>query len=214
MNRITILNQIIREGIVAILRLDDEKQVMPLVEALAAGGVHAIEITMGTPGVLRHIERIATHHPGVLIGVGSVLDAETARMALYAGARFIVTPVTRRKITEMAHRYDAPVFSGAFTPGEILTAFEGGADVVKVFPAEVLGIPYLKAVLAPMPQLRLMPTGGVTVDNAADWLRAGACALGVGSALVDKKALAAGDFAAIQARAEAFVSAVAQYKAG
>lgn len=212
MTRIAILNQVLREGIVAILRLDDEKQVMPLVEALAAAGVHVIEITMGTPGVLRHIERIATGRPDVLIGVGSVLDAETARMALYAGAKFIVTPVTKREITETAHRYDAPVFSGAFTPGEILTAFEQGADVVKVFPAEVLGIPYLKAVLAPMPQLRLMPTGGVTAGNAADWLRAGACALGVGSALVDKKALAAGDFAAIRAKAEAFVSSVAEYK--
>lgn len=214
MNRIAILNQVLTEAIVAILRLDDEKQVMPLVEALAAGGVHAIEITMGTPGVLRHIERIAADRPDVLIGVGSVLDAETARMALYAGAKFIVTPVTRRKITETAHRYDAPVFSGAFTPGEILTAFEGGADVVKVFPAEVLGIPYLKAVLAPMPQLRLMPTGGVTPDNAADWLRAGACALGVGSALVDKKALAAGDYAAIRAKAEAFARSVAQHRNG
>lgn len=214
MNRLSILNQIIREGIVAIVRLDDERGVMPLVEALAAGGVHAIEITMGTPGVLRHIERVAADRPDVLIGVGSVLDAETARMALYAGAKFVVTPVSKREIIETAHRYDAPVFSGAFTPGEILTAFEQGADVVKVFPAEVLGIPYLKAVLAPMPQLRLMPTGGVTVENAGDWLAAGACALGVGSALVDKKAISAGDFAAITAKAEAFIRTIEQLKKG
>ena len=205
MNRIKIVNQILREGVVAILRLDDEKVVMPLVDALAAGGVHAIEITMGTPGVLRHIEKIAAEKPDVLIGVGSVLDAETARMALLAGAKFIVTPVSKREIIEMAHRYDAPVFSGAFTPGEILTAFEQGADVVKVFPAEVLGIPYLKAVLAPMPQLRLMPTGGVTADNVGDWFKAGACAVGIGSALLDKKALAAGDFTALTAKANEFV---------
>jgi 2-dehydro-3-deoxyphosphogluconate aldolase/(4S)-4-hydroxy-2-oxoglutarate aldolase len=134
-----------------------------------------------------------------------VLDSETARLALIAGAKFIVTPVSRKEVIETAHRYDAPIFSGAFSPGEILTAFEQGADVIKVFPAEVLGIPYLKAVLAPMPQLRLMPTGGVTVDNVSDWLRAGACAVGVGSSLLDKKALEAGDFTAITARAEAFI---------
>jgi 2-dehydro-3-deoxyphosphogluconate aldolase/(4S)-4-hydroxy-2-oxoglutarate aldolase len=205
MNRPEILNQILREGVVAILRLNDEKTILPLVDALTAGGVHAIEITMGTPGVLRHIERIAAEKPEVLIGVGSVLDSETARLALIAGAKFIVTPVSRKEVIDMAHRYDAPIFSGAFSPGEILTAFEQGADVIKVFPAEVLGIPYLKAVLAPMPQLRLMPTGGVTVDNVSDWLRAGACAVGVGSSLLDKKALEAGDFAAITARAEAFI---------
>jgi 2-dehydro-3-deoxyphosphogluconate aldolase/(4S)-4-hydroxy-2-oxoglutarate aldolase len=205
MNRPEILNQILREGVVAILRLNDEKTILPLVDALTAGGVHAIEITMGTSGVLRHIERIAAEKPEVLIGVGSVLDSETARLALIAGAKFIVTPVSRKEVIDMAHRYDAPIFSGAFSPGEILTAFEQGADVIKVFPAEVLGIPYLKAVLAPMPQLRLMPTGGVTVDNVSDWLRAGACAVGVGSSLLDKKALEAGDFAAITARAEAFI---------
>jgi 2-dehydro-3-deoxyphosphogluconate aldolase/(4S)-4-hydroxy-2-oxoglutarate aldolase len=205
MNRPEILNQILREGVVAILRLSDEKSILPLVDALTAGGVHAIEITMGTPGVLRHIERIAAEKPEVLIGVGSVLDSETARLALIAGAKFIVTPVSRKEVIETAHRYDAPIFSGAFSPGEILTAFEQGADVIKVFPAEVLGIPYLKAVLAPMPQLRLMPTGGVTVENVGDWLRAGACAVGVGSSLLDKKALEAGDFTAITARAEAFI---------
>ncbi len=214
MNRLSILNRILGEGLVAILRLDDEQVVMPVVEALAAGGVHAIEITMGTPGVLRHVERVVAGLPDVLIGVGSVLDAETARMALYAGAKFIVTPVSKPEIIQTAHRYDAPVFSGAFTPGEILTAFEQGADVVKVFPAEVLGIPYLKAVLAPMPQLRLMPTGGVTVDNVGDWLRAGACAVGVGSSLLDKKAVAAGDFAAITARAIAFIQKIAGTKSG
>ncbi len=208
LNRLAILNQILGEGLVAILRLDDGKVVMPLVEALAAGGVHAIEITMGTPGVLRHVERIAADLPNVLIGVGSVLDAETARMALYAGAKFIVTPVSKPEIIQAAHRYDAPVFSGAFTPGEILTAFEQGADVVKVFPAEVLGIPYLRSVLAPMPQLRLMPTGGVNVDNVGDWLRAGACAVGVGSSLLDKKAVAAGDFAAITSLASTFIQRI------
>ncbi len=205
MNRPEVLNQILREGVVAILRLNDEKTILPLVDALTAGGVHAVEITMGTPGVLRHIERIAAEKPEVLIGVGSVLDSETARLALIAGAKFIVTPVSRKEVIETAHRYDAPIFSGAFSPGEILTAFEQGADVIKVFPAEVLGIPYLKAVLAPMPQLRLMPTGGVTVDNVGDWLRAGACAVGAGSSLLDKKALEAGDFAAITARAETFI---------
>lgn len=210
MNRLTILTKILDEGIVAILRMDEEEKVLNVVDALQAGGVHAIEITMGTPGALRLIEKVAKEKPEVLIGVGSVLDAETARMALYAGAKFIVTPVTKPVIIETAHRYDAPVFSGAFTPGEILTAFESGADVVKVFPAETLGIPYFKAVLAPMPQLRLMPTGGVTVDNVGDWLKAGACAVGIGGALTDKKAIAASNWDIITDNARKLINGVKQ----
>ena len=184
-----ILGQILAQKVVAIVRLATSEAVVPTVEALHAGGVAAIEITMGTPGALRHIERYA-NHASVVIGVGSVIDAETAQAAIGAGAKFLVTPVSKASVIETALRYQVPVFSGAFTPGEILQAVEWGADVVKVFPADALGISYFKAILAPMPHLPVMPTGGVTLDNAADWLTAGACALGVGSALTDKKAIA------------------------
>ena len=191
-----VLDQILAQKVVAIVRLATAKAVVPTVEALHAGGVAAIEITMGTPGALRHIERYA-NHASVVIGVGSVIDAETARAAIGAGARFLVTPVSKASVIETALRYQVPVFSGAFTPGEILQAVEWGADVVKVFPADALGISYFRAILAPMPHLPLMPTGGVTLENAADWLAAGACALGVGSALTDKKAIAEGNYGQI-----------------
>ena len=188
-----ILGQILAQKVVAIVRLATAEAVVPTVEALHAGGVSTIEITMGTPGALRHIKRYADH-ASVVIGAGSVIDAETARAAIGAGAKFLVTPVSKASVIGTALRYQVPVFSGAFTPGEILQAVEWGADVVKVFPADALGISYFKAILAPMPHLPVMPTGGVTLDNAADWLAAGACALGVGSALTDKKAIAAGDY--------------------
>ena len=175
------------------MRLAAVEAVGPTVEALHAGGISAIEVTMGTPGALRHIERYADH-ASVLIGVGSVVDAETARAAIEAGAKFVVTPVSKASVIETALRYQVPVFSGAFTPGEILQAVEWGADVVKVFPADALGISYFKAILAPMPHLPLMPTGGVTLDNAADWLAAGACVLGVGGALTNNKAIAEGNY--------------------
>ena len=175
------------------MRLATAEAVVPTVEALHAGGISAIEITMGTPGALRHIERYA-NHASVVIGVGSVIDAETARAAIGAGAKFLVTPVSKASVIGTALRYQVPVFSGAFTPGEILQAVEWGADVVKVFPADALGISYFKAILAPMPHLPVMPTGGVTLDNAADWLAAGACALGVGSALTDNKAITEGNY--------------------
>ena len=142
---------------------------------------------------MRHIERYA-NHASIVIGAGSVIDAETAQAAIGAGAKFLVTPVSKASVIETVLRYQVPVFSGAFTPGEILQAVEWGADVVKVFPADALGISYFEAILAPMPHLPVMPTGGVTLDNAADWLAAGACALGVGSALTDKKAIAAGNY--------------------
>ena len=184
-----VLNQILAQKVVAIVRVGTSEAVEPTVEALHAGGISAIEVTMGTPGALRHIERYADH-ASVLIGVGSVIDAETARAAIAAGAKFLVTPVSKASVIETALRYQVPVFSGAFAPGEILQAVEWGADVVKVFPADALGIEYFKAILAPMPHLPVMPTGGVTLDNARDWLAAGACALGVGSALTNKKSIA------------------------
>ena len=187
------LNRILEEKVVAIVRLDVAEQVGPTIEAIHAGGLSVIEVTMGTPQAIQHIEKYA-HHSSLLIGVGSVVDAETARMAILAGAKFIVTPISKPSVIETALTHQVPVFSGAFTPGEILQALEWGADVVKVFPADVLGMSYFKAIKAPMPHLPLMPTGGVTLDNARDWLKAGACALGVGSALTNKKAIADGNY--------------------
>ena len=202
-----ILSQILAQKVVAIVRLATAEAVVPTVEALHAGGVAAIEITMGTPGALRHIERYA-NHASVVIGAGSVIDAETARAAIGAGAKFLVTPVSKASVIGTALRYQVPVFSGAFTPGEILQAVEWGADVVKVFPADALGISYFKAILAPMPHLPVMPTGGVTLDNAADWLAAGACALGVGSALTDKKAIAEANYEQITQNARRLLASI------
>ena len=190
------------------MRSATSEAVVPTVEALLAGGISTIEITMGTPDALRHIAHYADH-TSMLIGAGSVIDAETARAAIEAGARFLVTPVSKASVIKTALRYQVPVFSGAFTPGEILQAVEWGADVVKVFPADALGMTYFRAVLAPMPHLPLMPTGGVTLDNAADWLAAGACALGVGSALTDKKAIAEGHYNQITQNARRLLENIA-----
>ncbi len=154
-------------------------------------GLGVMGRTMTTPKALSVIEA-ATKKLGsdVQIGVGSVLDAETARLTINAGAAYVVSPVFKPEIIHTVHRYDLHAIPGAFTPTEILTAHEEGADIVKVFPADVVGMAFFKAVLAPMPHLRLMPTGGVTLTNAGEWIRAGACAVGVGSALLDKQAMA------------------------
>jgi 2-dehydro-3-deoxyphosphogluconate aldolase/(4S)-4-hydroxy-2-oxoglutarate aldolase len=197
-------------GVVAVIRLQEASKLRGVVDALAAGGVRALEVTMTVPGAVRLIEQIAPTLPGeFVLGAGTVLDAETARACILAGARFVVGPVFRPEVVALCHRYDVAVMPGCFTPTEILAAWEQGADVVKVFPATALGPGYFKDVRGPLPQVRLMPTGGVSLENAGEWIKAGAVAIGVGTALVDGKAVASGDFAAITARAEAFVAAVA-----
>lgn len=193
-----ILDAVLAGGAVAVIRMSDAQKLMRVVEAVRDGGVTAIEVTMTTPGALQAIEQASrTMGDTVQIGVGSVLDADMARQAIDAGARYVVSPVFKPEIVAEAHRHGVPAMPGAFTPTEIQAAHEAGADVVKVFPADVVGMPFFKAVLAPLPHLRLMPTGGVTLDNAGDWLRAGAVAVGVGGALLDKKAIEAGDFAVL-----------------
>ncbi len=191
MNRHEIVNRITSEGAVAVVRMADSEKLLRVAEALFRGGLSSLEITMTTPDALKVIEG-ATDELGddVLIGVGSVLDSETARLAILAGAKYVVSPILKREIIETAHRYDVPAIPGAFTPTEILQAHEQGADIVKVFPADVVGMAFFKAVKAPLPQVNLMPTGGVSLTNAGDWIKAGACAVGVGSALLDKKAIA------------------------
>ncbi|MBL4701926.1 MAG: bifunctional 4-hydroxy-2-oxoglutarate aldolase/2-dehydro-3-deoxy-phosphogluconate aldolase [Phycisphaeraceae bacterium] len=174
-------------GIVAVIRADGPDQLVNICKSLAAGGVDVSEITMTTPGALKAIEAAADQLADkCLIGVGSVLDPETARLAILAGAQYIVSPTTNLKVIEMANRYGTPIICGAMTPTEIITAFQAGADIIKVFPANHFGPQYLKDLLAPMPQLKLIPTGGVDMNTAKDWIAAGACCLGVGSALVKK----------------------------
>ena len=195
------------EQAVAVVRTDSPDAMVELARALLAGGVSCIEITLTVPGALDAIRRVAedlaqdADAPEVLIGAGSVLDAHQAEAAIEAGARYIVSPGFKRDIVEAAHSLDAAAMPGCFTPTEILTATEAGADVVKVFPADALGMAFFRGVLAPMPHLRLMPTGGVSLTNADGWVAAGAVAVGVGSALVDKRAVAAGDWATITANA-------------
>lgn len=208
------LQRLLDPGVIAIIRADSPDRLLPLTEALHEGGIMAMEITMTTPGALESIAAIAERFRAIpqerrpLIGVGSILDPETARAALLAGAEFLVTPTTSIPTIRLANRYGIPIISGAYTPTEALHAYEQGADCIKIFPAENLGPSYIKNLLAPMPQLPLIPTGGVTIENLDTWVKAGSVAVGVGSALFDKRLLSSEDWPAVRARAEAFVAAM------
>jgi 2-dehydro-3-deoxyphosphogluconate aldolase/(4S)-4-hydroxy-2-oxoglutarate aldolase len=207
--RARIVREIERIGVVAVIRLHDARQLRSVTEALAAGGVRAIEITMTVPGAIGLIEELASSLKSeFVIGAGTVLDPETARQVVLAGAKFVVSPVFKTSLIEVGHNYDVPVMPGCFSPTEILSAWEAGADIVKVFPATSLGPSFFKDIRGPLPQLRLMPTGGVTRENAGDWIRAGAVAIGAGSALVDSKAVAEGRLDVITANARHFIEAV------
>ena len=207
--RAEVVRQIEADGVVAVIRLDDASQLRAVADALAAGGVRALEVTMTVPRAVELIEELARSlPPEILVGAGTVLDAETARQVILAGARFVVSPVFRPAVIEMSHRHDVAVMPGCFTPTEILGAWEQGGDVVKVFPATALGPSFFKDIRGPLPQLRLMPTGGVTADNAGEWIRAGAVAIGVGTALVDRGLVRERKFGEITARARHFIEAV------
>ena len=206
-----IVRQIADGGVVAVIRLQDGSKLRAVVNALARGGITALEITMTVPRAIELIAEIAPSlPPGFLLGAGTVVDPDTARAAVKAGARYIVSPVFRPAVIEATHAAGAAAMPGCFSPTEILAAWDAGADVVKVFPATALGPAYFKDLRGPMPQVRLMPTGGVSLENAAEWIRAGAVAIGVGGALVDSKLVAAGDFAGITERARRFVERVRQ----
>jgi 2-dehydro-3-deoxyphosphogluconate aldolase / (4S)-4-hydroxy-2-oxoglutarate aldolase len=206
---ITILNRLLSSKVVAIVRLDSADEILNVAKALKAGGIDVIEFTMTTPGALEMVAEASSQFGDeVLLGAGTVLDAESARAAILAGAQFIVAPSLNLRTIELCRRYGKPVIPGAYTPTEILTAWEAGADLVKVFPANTLGPEYIRAVLAPLPQLRLVPTGGVSADNAAGYIKAGAAALGVGGKLVDKNAVKRGDWEALTAEAQRLVEAV------
>jgi 2-dehydro-3-deoxyphosphogluconate aldolase/(4S)-4-hydroxy-2-oxoglutarate aldolase len=202
-------------GVVAVIRLAEATQLQAVADALLAGGVRALEVTMTVPRAVALIEALATSLPSeVIVGAGTVLDRETARQVVLAGARFVVGPVFKREVIDLCHRYDIAVMPGCFTPTEILAAWEAGADIVKVFPATALGPGFFKDVRGPLPQVRLMPTGGVTRENAGDWIRAGAVAIGVGTALVDRQAVADRRFDVITAGARHFVDAVRRAREG
>lgn len=210
MSRTQIVQDIVKQGAVAVVRADNPAILEHIVEALLKADMRAIEVTMTVPRALHVIEETARKlGDEIILGVGSVLDAVTARMAINAGAQYVVCPIFKPSIIQMAHRYDLPAMPGCFTPTEILEAHEAGADIVKVFPANIVGMPFFKAVKAPMPHLQLMPTGGVTLTNAGEWLRAGACAVGVGSALLDKKAIAEGRYEQLTENARILMKTIA-----
>jgi 2-dehydro-3-deoxyphosphogluconate aldolase/(4S)-4-hydroxy-2-oxoglutarate aldolase len=199
------------KGIIAVVRADSSEQLLDVARALLAGGVDCIEITMTTPDALRVIARCRqVFSDEALIGVGSVLNADLANAAIAVGAQYVVSPIFDPGIIEAAHGAGLPAVPGAFSPTEILAATNAGADLVKVFPATRLGPGFFRDLLAPMPHLKLTPTGGVNLDTAGDFIRAGAVTLGVGSALVDKKAIRSGDLGVIEKLAAQFVQAVAE----
>ena len=199
------LETILETGVVAIMRARSADQLLEAAEAVLAGGVKAIEVTMTTPGALDVIRQaVSKFGSEVLFGVGSVLDPETARSAMLAGAQFVVCPTLNIKTIEICNRYSVPVMPGAYTPTELLTAWEAGATIVKVFPASVGGPAYIKAVKAPLPHIRLAAVGGVDLNNTADFIRAGVDIVGVGGELVSQKLLDAKDFTAITERARGF----------
>ena len=205
-----ILDAIRRTGVIAILRAKSSEQLLRVAEAIFAGGVCAIEVTLTTPGAIGVIEQAAVRfqNRGLSFGAGTVLDAESARAAISAGASFVVAPNFKPEVIELCRRYSIPVFPGVYTPTEIVSAWEAGADMVKVFPASVGGPGFIKAIKAPLPHIELVPVGGINLENTASFIRAGASAVGVGSELVDQKLLEAGDWNGLKDRSRRFIEEV------
>jgi 2-dehydro-3-deoxyphosphogluconate aldolase/(4S)-4-hydroxy-2-oxoglutarate aldolase len=202
-------------GVVGIIRMKDPAKLPGVVQALAEGGVRTLEITMTVPGAVELIRQTAASlPPGFLLGAGTVVDVETTHRVIEAGATFIVSPVFRPEIIRAAHEHDVPILPGCFSPTEILAAWDAGADMIKVFPATALGPGYLRDVHGPLPQVKLVPTGGVSIENAGDWIRAGAAAVGAGSALLDTAAVAAGDFQRLADNARRIIANVTAARAG
>ena len=196
-------------GVVAIIRANSSSELIEVAAAIKEGGVDLIEVTMTTPNALSVVSDVAARYGDeVLVGIGSVLDPETARAAMLAGAEFVVSPVTKPDVIEICNRYSKVVMPGAFTPTEILRAWEAGADYVKVFPSSGVGPGYIKDVKAPLPHIPLVPTGGINVSNAGEFIKAGAAALGVGGALVNSKVIAEGQFDLLTETARKLVEAV------
>ena len=213
MDRHAVVAGLLARRLIAIVRVPDAAQLLPVAEALRAGGVEVVEFTLTTPGALEQLRAARAHFGGALIlGAGTVLDAGLAQQAIEAGAQFIVAPNFDPAVVRLCHRhrYDVPVIPGALTPTEIVAAWTAGADFVKVFPAGLGGPSYIREVRAPLPQVQLVPTGGVTAENVVEFLKAGAVAVGVGSSLVDKAAVANRDWPALTNRARRFVALISE----
>ena len=206
-NKAEIIQRLTNPGIIAVVRARSREQVLPLADALIRGGVIAVEITMTTPHAIEAIRDAATQFGDrALIGVGTILDAETARQAIEAGAQFVVTPILRPEIVPIAHQADKPIMLGAYSPSEAQQAHESGCDFVKLFPADGLGANYIKALRAPLPHLRIVPTGGVNLETMATFLNAGCAALGVGSSLITKGILNTDNWTELTNNARAYVA--------
>src|SRR5579875_2579937 len=213
MTKADVLNRMRAVGLVPVLRAESEAQALALAEAIAAGGVNVLEVTMTVPGAVRVMARLAKERPDILVGAGTVLDPETARMCIVEGAQFVVSPALNVKTVELCRRYSIAVLPGALTPTEVVTAWQAGADVIKIFPASAMGgAKYLKSLKAPLPQVDMIPTGGVSLATAHEFLEAEAFALGVGADLVDTKAYAAGTPEKVTETARKYMEIVQGYK--
>jgi 2-dehydro-3-deoxyphosphogluconate aldolase/(4S)-4-hydroxy-2-oxoglutarate aldolase len=210
MTKQTILSTIREIGLVPVVRTSSADSAFKAIEAIFAGGVLTAEVTMTVPGALRVLEKLADHFGDrMLLGAGTVLDPETCRACMLAGAQFFVTPALNFKTIEMAHRYSKPIMPGALTPTEVLAAWEAGADLVKVFPCDNVGGPkYIKALKGPFPQIEMIPTGGVSLTTTGDFLKAGASAVAVGGELVDAKTIKEGNYPIFTERAKRFLDVV------
>jgi 2-dehydro-3-deoxyphosphogluconate aldolase/(4S)-4-hydroxy-2-oxoglutarate aldolase len=210
MNKSKTITRIIETGLIPVVRAESADIAMRAIDAIKEGGISVLEITMTVPGAIRVIEEVARRFgEDAIVGAGTVLDAETARACILAGAQFIVSPALDLDTISCCRRYSIPVMPGAMTPSEVVTAWKAGADFVKVFPANAVGgASYIKALKAPLPQVELVPTGGVSLKTAADFIKAGAAALGVGADLVDTAALRNGEDKVISARAKQFIEII------
>ena len=210
MDKEKILSEIFKVKAVAVLRVKEVEKLKKIIDAICAGGVSVVEITMTVPNAIQLIEKMNKElDKNIVLGVGSVLNKSVAEDAIRAGAKYVVSPVLKKEIIETSHKYSIPAMPGCFTPTEIQTAYEYGADIIKVFPADIVGIAFFKAILAPLPHLKLMPTGGVSLTNAGDWIKAGACAVGIGSALLDKKAIADENYSILTENASTIMKSIA-----
>jgi 2-dehydro-3-deoxyphosphogluconate aldolase/(4S)-4-hydroxy-2-oxoglutarate aldolase len=215
MTKTSIVKQIEDIGLVPVVRASSADEAMQVVEAIKAGGVNVLEITMTVPGAVKVIEKVADKYGSeVLVGAGTVLEPETARACLLAGAQFIVSPALNLDTIALCHRYSAPICPGVLTPTEVITAWSTGVDLVKVFPCgSVGGASYVKNLKGPFPQVKIIPTGGVSLTSAADFIKAGASALGVGTDLVDVKAIREGNAHIVTERAKQFIEIVREARA-
>jgi 2-dehydro-3-deoxyphosphogluconate aldolase/(4S)-4-hydroxy-2-oxoglutarate aldolase len=215
MNKQQILASVIEIGVVPVVRTSTADAAIKAIEAIYRGGIRAAEITMTVPGAIRALEKVADQFgDSIMLGAGTVLDPETARACMLAGAQFFVTPALNLQTIEIAQRYSRPIMPGALTPTEVLAAWQAGADVVKVFPASAVGGPkYIKALKGPFPQIEMIPTGGVNLDTTADFLKAGACAVAVGGELIDAGTIKEGRFEVFEDRARQYLEIVQRTRA-